>query len=366
MSYVGGPFKHDIFVSYSHGEPDAQGESKLQAWSQQFATELETELRAHEALREKLSLYIDRRLDRMAGLTDQLESEVSASAILAVLLTPGYLRSSWCTQEREWWLTAQKSPRVQLAHEGRVALIRVLPVKGGESAWPDLLADTHRVPLLGFNFHKEVPGVISEPFPHLPPAAEGSEPFRSALTTLVGALRLKLDELKGRMDERERLAAEAARLAGSGQMIYLHGRSEHAKAWEQAHESLSQRGFLVVPGEPESLLREPGELQDLRKERVKVMSGCDALLLVGSSNGLAMDADMIVVGRQDRESAKALSNRLLPCAVLDTVGPAVKTRQRLNMARNLRVDWIDSTQQPWAPDLHEWLVQKSDDLRGAP
>lgn len=255
---------------------------------------------------------------------------------------------------------------MQLAHDGRVALIRVLPVKGGESAWPDLLADNHRVPLLGFHFHKEIPGQISEPFPNSPGDAEMSKPFRAALATMTGALRLKLDELKARMDERARLEAEAERLAGSGQVVYLHGRSEQTPTWERAYESLSQSGFVVVPGEPESLVRDPGQLQDLRKERVRVLSGCDALLLVGSANGLAMDADMVVVGRQDRESAKALSNRLLPCALLDTVGPAVKTRQRLTMARNLRVDWIDSTQQPWAPDLREWLVQKSDQLRGTP
>jgi hypothetical protein len=364
MSYVGGPFKHDIFVSYSHGEPDSQGESKLEVWSQQFAAELETELKAHDALRDKLSIYIDKRLDRLSGLTDQLQQEVSASAMLAVLLTPSYLRSSWCAKERDWWLAAQKSAPVQLAHDGRVALVRALPVKGGESAWPEVLADSHGVPLPGFHFYKDAPGKLSEPFANLPADLEGASPFRAALGTLVGALRLRLNELKTRVDERERIAAEAARLIGMGQTVYLHGRSDHAKVWEQAHESLSESGFVVVPGEPESLVRAPAELQELRKERVKVMSGCDALLLVGSENGLAMDADMIVVGRQDRESAKAISNRLLPCALLDTIGPAVATRQRLNMARNLKVDWIDSTRE-WTSGLQAWLGQKGDGLRGA-
>ena len=81
MSYVGGPFKHDIFVSYSHGDADAQGELPLAAWSRAFADELEAGLRAHANLRDTFSLYIDKQVDRMAGLTEQLKADVGTAAL---------------------------------------------------------------------------------------------------------------------------------------------------------------------------------------------------------------------------------------------------------------------------------------------
>jgi hypothetical protein len=36
MSFLGEPFKHDLFVSYSHGDFDRPGDPKLKAWSQAF------------------------------------------------------------------------------------------------------------------------------------------------------------------------------------------------------------------------------------------------------------------------------------------------------------------------------------------
>lgn len=359
MSYVGDPFRHDIFVSYSHGEPDDQGGLPLAIWSQAFTAELEAGLRANEALSEGLSVYIDKRVDRLEGLTEQLQADVGAAAILAVLMTPGYLRSSWCADEREWWLKAQADEPVRLSPDGRVALVRVQPIRGGESAWPDLLADGRRVPLPGFAFFKDAPGQPAQRFPCLPESAEGGEPFRAALATLVGDLGVKLRKLRASMAERQRIKMEAVRLAGNQHVVYLHGRVEDELAWGHAHESLTDSGFVVVPSEPETVARDLEKGQELRKERVRVLSECDALLLVGSSNGIAVDADMMVVGRSDRQSARALTNRLLPCAVVDTVGPQVATRRRLITAKSLQVDWIDCTRPPWTPGMRDWLQRKS-------
>ena len=47
MSFVGKPFSHDVFVSYSHGDAAGTGDSLLSQWSQSFIRELERELRFH-------------------------------------------------------------------------------------------------------------------------------------------------------------------------------------------------------------------------------------------------------------------------------------------------------------------------------
>jgi hypothetical protein len=98
-------------------------------------------------------------------------------------------------------------------------------------------------------------------------------------------------------------------------------------------------------------------MQDVRAQRVQTMSGCDALLLVASEEGRTVDADLVVVGRQDRHSARALSNRLLPCALLDGAGQVIATPQRRGAARSLNVEWIDATREPWTPAVQAWLHQ---------
>lgn len=88
MSYVGEPFKHDIFVSYSHGS-DADGEGTLKGWSLAFVRELEREMRADRAFRDTLSLFVDsqgksgQRLDPMSPLTEQLNTHVGSTAARA-------------------------------------------------------------------------------------------------------------------------------------------------------------------------------------------------------------------------------------------------------------------------------------------
>ena len=56
---------------------------------------------------------------------------------------------------------------------------------------------------------------------------------------------------------------------------------------------------------------------------------------------------------------RARSERLLPCAVLDTAGPVIATPRRKAMARALDIDWIDTTQVIWTPDVGSWLVEAS-------
>jgi hypothetical protein len=80
---------------------------------------------------------------------------------------------------------------------------------------------------------------------------------------------------------------------------------------------------------------------------------------MGTEDGRALDADLAVVGRWDRQSARAFSNRLLPCGLLDTVGGPVATAERAKAARGLQVDWIDCTRELWTRDVQDWLTKKS-------
>jgi hypothetical protein len=364
LSYVGEPFEHDIFVSYSHGSDD-DGNTTLQGWSLAFVRELERELRADRSFRDTLSLFVDsqgkagRRLDRMAPLTDQLETHVGAAALLLVLMTPDYQASGWCRSEREWWWASQA--RHGIEPEGRVAMVRGWPVPpqwpGG--SWPSQLSDRAGQPLVGYRFHAGE-GRGARPLGWTQWETGFRPEVREALLGLAGDLAQKLDTLKSELERRRSARADADRLAGSGgQTLYVHGRADRAAEWEHAANELADSGYAVLPGEPDPVERDPARQEAIRQQRVETLTVCDALVLVGSQDGRAIDADLIVVGKHDRHSARSRRDRLLPCALLDTVGLPVATPVRRNTARIVQTDWLDATQGPVSPVVQRWLNQKA-------
>jgi hypothetical protein len=351
------PFDHDIFVSYSHG--NGSSEAKLKLWSQGFARELESELRAFSELDQDLRIFLDehRRLsqgvDPMEPLTEQLREDIERSALLTVIMTPHYLKSHWCGDERNWWI--EKQLVHALATPGRIAVVHAWPTP---TPWPEVLSDSRDKPLTGFLFYnKEEAEEHPQPFEWPEPKANSQGEFRGALLNLTGWLKLKLDAVRKELEERQRREAEIAKLgATTGQAVYLHGRTEHRETWELAYDCLIGGGFGVFPAEPDTVERDPLRAQDMQRKRVEILGGCDALLLVGTQDGRALDADLAVVGRADRQLARDRYKRLLPCAVLD-VGGIGLPRRRLN-AHNLDVEWIDAHDQ-WLPNFRQWLVEKS-------
>lgn len=368
MAYVGSPFVHDVFVSYSHGD-DGSGQSYLQPWSLAFARELERELRSDRRFRQDLRLFLDdshrpgQGIDPMAPLTDQLRDEIGASAILVVLMSPDYLASQWCADERDWWCERQSA--LGLAADERIAVVRIWPT-GGEP-WPASLVDARGHPLVGFPFSEPVGGSDSHrPLGWLELPGPFSIAFRKAMIAIVGRLYLRLDAFRATLESRQRADAERARLGrDGGQTIYLHGRADHAKAWEAAGMALIESGYAVVPGEPDAVEHDPKKLQGVRERRVEALCGCDALLLLGTDDGRALDADLVVVGKHDRQSARARSNRLLPCGLLDTAGGGVATPVRKATARIMQTDWIDGTQPPWTTEVQRWLTEKAERAEAA-
>jgi hypothetical protein len=363
MSYIGEPFSYDLCVSYSHGDALGAGSSPLKRWSQAFIRQLEAELRSNPKFGRDLKLFFDQHdapeqsLDPLAGLTDQLRKDIGGAALLTVLMSEHYLLSKWCAEERKWWCEQQDA--LGLSADQRVAIARIWPTM---SDWPRSFVDERGEQLLGFWFYDRANAEFRpQPFAWPEPNDQSAGPFREQLIDLVGWLWRKIDDLKLRMGERRRLQVDAAKLAEpAGQVIYLHGRTEQAKAWERASEALANGGFAVLPGEPDPIEGDIRRSQEIRQRRVEALSACDALLLLGTEDSRALDADLVVVGRADRNSARALSNRFLPCGLLNMVGERIATPQRRHAARTLQVDWIDSGQTQWPGEVQRWLTTKGD------
>jgi hypothetical protein len=370
LAYVDDPFRHDIFVSYSHGS-DAQGRPALKAWSARFHAALLDELKFYQPLTRTVDVFFDdsqehaQGLDRMAPLSEQLREAASASAVLLVLMSPHYQASDWCRAERESWWKGQLGSG--LPPQGRIALVRMSP--GGDWAtegWPRELSDEKGNPLPGYFFYEPPDDIRARPLGWVegPDAMVNHPVFRERLCKLAGDLRIKLDEVKA-YTRRLREQREALERLGAveGQALYLHGRAEQKQEWESLSDALQDAGYHVTPTEPDRVSTDPAENHAIRTSRVQLMAECDAVLLVAADDGRAVDQDLIAVGKNDRQSARALSQRPLPCAVLDTVGEPNSTPRRQTNAKLLKTDWLDARRAPVVPVVQQWLQQRAGQLR---
>jgi hypothetical protein len=196
MGFLGEPFEHDLFVSYSHGDFDGSGQSNLKVWSQAFVSELEKELRAQPKFA-NLTIFLDqdhrpdRGIDPMEALTGQLRDQIAASGLLTVLMTPHYLLSKWCADERDWWVECQA--KRGLVTDGRIALARIWPT---EDPWPAVFLDERGQQPVGFTFYDPKTAEY-HPWPHDWPDCTGAKgPFRQAMLEMVGRLWQRLREVK--------------------------------------------------------------------------------------------------------------------------------------------------------------------------
>jgi hypothetical protein len=359
MVFVGRPFRHDVFVSYSHGDVLGDGQALLKQWSQGFARELELELRAFPDLGRHINVFLDQSyrpeqgLDPMAPLSDNLKREVSTSAVLALLMSPQYLGSPWCSQEREWWIESQRAHSI--SHKGRMAVARIWPTN--DAPWPATLVDDEGHQQMGRLFYEPAKADI-RPQPFSWPSVDSSTgpPFRDALLDFVGRIRIRLIEIKQALDALHVREAERQRLeAPEGQVLYLYGRDTHARHWDRVNEELEADGYIVFPNRPEPVESDPKRIRELQAERIRTMSGSDAILVVGTEDINALTADLAVIGRLDRHQAVAQSNRSLPCGVVDTAGVLQQFAKLPLKAKALGVDWFDASIPPWTAILRSWL-----------
>ena len=347
MSYLGEPFRHDLFVSYSHGSLAGRLDSDLKLWSQRFAAELRSELEGLPEF-EGISVFLDEddradeSVDRTERLTGQLREHVKQSALFTLLMTPHYQRSRWCRQELDWW--SEKHRPDSFGAGERLYLCRVRP--SDEKDFPDQLKD-----LVGyFCYDRAKPPDKARPFTWKG-AQQDLDDFVNLLADLSGDMMQRLRALKEILDDQRRQKEKARRYQDTEALtLFLHGRETAREAWDRACDALQEDGFSVVPHEPVPVEDSGG----LHPEYQKQLNNSDGLLLLGAEEGPEIDTDLIVIGRHYRREAVAAGSPL-PCAVVDMVGPPLRNERRLKNARNLGLHWIDSTADGWSGQVRSWL-----------
>jgi hypothetical protein len=92
------PEKTDLFVSYAHVD-DLPLEPGGPGWVTTMVGILRNLLAQRVGRGESLSLWIDRQLAGHTELTPEIEAKLSDAAVFLLILSPGYLASTWCLKE---------------------------------------------------------------------------------------------------------------------------------------------------------------------------------------------------------------------------------------------------------------------------
>lgn len=229
-SFLGKPFRHDLFVSYSHGAFAGEHDAELKLWSQKFAKDLREELAGTTEF-QKFSMFLDESersdesVDRTADLPEHLQRRVAKSALLTILMTPHYLLSDWCRQEREWW--CEKHHPDALGVGDRIFVCRVRSTE--DEPWPSVLPAA-----VGYHcYDKSKEPDRARPFTWRD-STEDRNAYNRVLIDVAGDMMQRLRAIKEVVEERERQKEEEQRLADGGKVLYLHGRDAYEAAWKRA------------------------------------------------------------------------------------------------------------------------------------
>jgi TIR domain len=351
MGSLAPEFVCDVFMSYCHaGKTD---NPPLKQWSQNFHARLQSELQTLPDWPDTRIFIDDGGLDRGDALEQQIKDAIVGAALFLILMSPHYLGSKPCQRERGYWfdkIAAEHYPEVR----NRLLVARVWPLRPND-AWPKELCDELGQPPLGLWFHQK-PGDPDKtrPFGWI---EKSKSDFDAQLVELVGEIAVRLRELRQSIERKRKTAANIRKLtAVDGQAIYVHGRENESPRWDKACKALLDAGYVVVPDKPESFSSNSlRQIQDLEYESVRTLTGCDGLLLVSGDNPTHFASDLVVVGRSRRNSARAATNKLLPCAVLDYGRLGDGTSLLRSSAENMNIRWITASSSDWVSGVGKWL-----------
>lgn len=249
QSYTGGEFEYDVFVSYPHGDPSESGEdSDLKIWTQALIDKLEGDIGLSVEIQNRpIEVWYDDRLTGNVALTESLKRKIEKSAIFLIIMTPKYLSSKWCKQEREWIETEVKRRGDGIEN---VFIIRAMPTKHED--WPVFFKDGAGETVLGFRFCVEEKGRAARPFGWVKPAESITYPqFIEARTKLVSVIAAQLDDIRKRKDA-ARLTKKRITpgiLTGDPHWpVFVAPCTEDVRPLsEQVRKLLKQKGCMLLP-----------------------------------------------------------------------------------------------------------------------
>ncbi len=347
MAFLAGEFLHDVFVSYSHGDPHGERDTPLKYWTGEFIRALGATIRSTDPELRGLDIWFDAHFDPTRHLTDELRRRVKSSGILMVIMTPAYLESGWCRDELAWF-EEQVADRKREA--GRIFVIHALATD--RAKWPAFLQDDLGNALVGFPFYDPQ---TEKPFGWgAEDIIRSGKEFNNPLWTLKTALTRRLRELRdaGRT-EAPAVAPASVHRSGAAKRIYLLLRPEpeYLKLREQVGEDLKKDGLWPIPVNPPAAAG--GGMTDWiteRKRRLRDAKHCAALGLVRAGDDESFALDLYRVGVEERDMIEEEQGAKPPCAVFDGAGEALDFDYQ-----GFEISRFDIRAQNWRDEFRAWL-----------
>jgi len=254
-------YDHDIFVSYAHvdDEPLPGG---AQGWVTTFTTCVKTKLAQKIGRNDAYSLWMDYELRGGQPITPHILGRVQRSAMLLVVLSPGYIASDWCRRELETFaglISEDQGRRMFVVELDRL----------DEAERPHHLADLKRSrfwvanqisgtprplghPFLDSEYYSAVDDLIREIVTELK-GLKSAEPRSGGPTSLASSGAVFLAEVTDDLEEQRNNVKRYLDQAGIA-VLRRNGGSLHPDAFRQAvTEGLAEADLFVqllsaIPG----------------------------------------------------------------------------------------------------------------------
>lgn len=246
MAFVS-QYEHDIFISYAHVDDELLPGADL-GWVTTLEKGLRTRLAQQLGRDDAFSLWMDPHLARHQAVTPQILKTLRSTAVLVVILSPGYVASEWCRREKDTFLKllsdrARAGSRVFVVERDRVE----------QSERPPELTE-----LIGYRFwvaaerEGHAPRILGVPKPN-----PNDERYYDKLTDLSYDLANELRALKASSE----MPAIRAEIADNRPKVFLAQVTDDLDSLrEEVSRYLDQAGVRVLPETFYSL--EPGAFRE--------------------------------------------------------------------------------------------------------
>ena len=144
MAYVDG-FEYDIFISYAHYDNETGDEDK-HGWVEQFYKELDITFGQRNGRTNAVKIWWDDRLEGNSFFDQSIQEGIHKSAIMLCLMSPNYLESEYCKDERELFYKKAQEEALGLKVGDRSRIMNLLLYNIHYSKWPKELSGTSGFP----------------------------------------------------------------------------------------------------------------------------------------------------------------------------------------------------------------------------
>ena len=236
MGLVSG-YDNEIFISYSHIDNEPFGDPRG-GWVDIFHEQLQNFVNVHVGRRTRV--WRDKRLTGSEVFSDEIEQQLRSSAVLVSVISPGYLRSDWCSRELVGFTkTAQDRGNLRLGNLQRVVKVLRLPVE--RSVLPPLLDD-----VLGGQFYRIDPASGRARDLLIDASADALQVFRARVDDVAQDLSKLLDAMAAAGSPGGDQTADS--MPSAGDTVFLAWTTaDLAEDREKLRRELEARNYTVVP-----------------------------------------------------------------------------------------------------------------------